>query len=162
MGSARFWRKKYNGVQLYIKQVLIILLLFLRLIVLDRIEFLFVITMLSCYLCFSNVTLGAILFSFFFLVLNLLYDGHCRWRAIKCRSMLGANCPWAGRDLYRATSAVTRDLAFAAFGLKAVSEIYNIIYYIGFMLEFLDLTSIIYDFPTFVMLVYLSNTHCLL
>ena len=38
-------------------------------------------------------------------------------------SMLGA-----GRDLYRATLAVTLDLAFAAFGLKAVSEIDNIIY----------------------------------
>ena len=50
---------------------------------------------------------------------------------IKCMSMLGANCLWAGRDLYRATSAVTLDLAFAAFGLKAVSDIYNIIYLPG-------------------------------
>jgi hypothetical protein len=41
---------------------------------------------------------------------------HCRWRAAKFRpmlSMLGAQGLWAGRDLYRATLAVTRDLGFS-------------------------------------------------
>jgi hypothetical protein len=38
---------------------------------------------------------------------------HYRWRAAKFRSMLGAQGLWAGRDLYRATSAVTRDLGFS-------------------------------------------------
>jgi hypothetical protein len=37
---------------------------------------------------------------------------HCRWRAAKFRPMLGAQGLWAGRDLYRATPAVTRDLGF--------------------------------------------------
>jgi hypothetical protein len=35
---------------------------------------------------------------------------HCRWRAAKFRPMLGAQGLWTGRDLYRATPAVTRDL----------------------------------------------------
>jgi hypothetical protein len=39
---------------------------------------------------------------------------HCRWRAAKFRPMLGAQGLWAGRDLYRATPAVTRDLGFSA------------------------------------------------
>jgi hypothetical protein len=38
---------------------------------------------------------------------------HCRWRAAKFRPMLGAQGLWAGRDLYRATPAVTRDLGFS-------------------------------------------------
>jgi hypothetical protein len=38
---------------------------------------------------------------------------HCRWRAAKFRPMLGALCLWAGRDLYRAIPAVTRDLGFS-------------------------------------------------
>jgi hypothetical protein len=37
---------------------------------------------------------------------------HCRWRAAKFRPMLGAQGLWAGRDLYRATPAVIRDLFF--------------------------------------------------
>jgi hypothetical protein len=37
---------------------------------------------------------------------------HCRGRAAKFRPMLGAQGLWAGRDLYRATPAVTRDLGF--------------------------------------------------
>jgi hypothetical protein len=40
---------------------------------------------------------------------------HCRWRAAKFWLTLGAQGLWAGRDLYRATPAVTRDLGF--FGL---------------------------------------------
>jgi hypothetical protein len=40
---------------------------------------------------------------------------HCRWRAAKVRSLLGAQDLWAGRDLYRTSPAVTRDLGF--FGL---------------------------------------------
>jgi hypothetical protein len=40
---------------------------------------------------------------------------HCWWRAAKFRPMLGAQGLWAGRDLYRATPNVTRDLGF--FGL---------------------------------------------
>jgi hypothetical protein len=38
---------------------------------------------------------------------------HCRWRAAKSSPMLGAQGLWAGRDLYRATPAVTRDLGFS-------------------------------------------------
>jgi hypothetical protein len=38
---------------------------------------------------------------------------HCRWRAAKSRPMLGAHGLWAGRDLYRATPTVTRDLGFS-------------------------------------------------
>jgi hypothetical protein len=38
---------------------------------------------------------------------------HCLWRAAKFRPMLGAQGLWAGRDLYRATPAVTRDLGFS-------------------------------------------------
>ena len=85
----------------------------------DRIKFLFVITLLSSYLCFINVTLGTILFFFlsWIFYLWILVWWSCRWRAAKCRPMLGANCLWAGRDLYRAISAVTQDVAFAAFGL---------------------------------------------
>jgi hypothetical protein len=40
---------------------------------------------------------------------------HCRWRAAKFWPLLGALGLWGGRDLYRATPAVTRDLGF--FGL---------------------------------------------
>jgi hypothetical protein len=39
---------------------------------------------------------------------------HCRWRAAKFRPMLGAQGLWAGRDLYRATPATTRDLGFSS------------------------------------------------
>jgi hypothetical protein len=39
---------------------------------------------------------------------------HCRWRAAKFRPMLGAQGLWAGRDLYRATPAVTRTSVFSA------------------------------------------------
>jgi hypothetical protein len=35
------------------------------------------------------------------------------WRAAKFRPKLGAQCLWAGRDLYRATHAVTQDLGFS-------------------------------------------------
>ena len=38
---------------------------------------------------------------------------HYRWRAAKFRPILGAQGLWAGRDLYRATPAVTRDLGFS-------------------------------------------------
>jgi hypothetical protein len=38
---------------------------------------------------------------------------HCRWRAAKFRPMLGVQGLRAGRDLYRATPAVTRDLGFS-------------------------------------------------
>jgi hypothetical protein len=42
---------------------------------------------------------------------------HCQWRAAKFRPtcMFGAQGLWAGRDLYRATLAVTRDLGFPSF-----------------------------------------------
>jgi hypothetical protein len=40
---------------------------------------------------------------------------HGRWRAATFRPMLGAQVLWAGRDLYRATPAVTRDLGFSGF-----------------------------------------------
>jgi hypothetical protein len=38
---------------------------------------------------------------------------HCRWRAAQFRPMLGTQGLWAGRDLYRATPAVTQDLGFS-------------------------------------------------
>jgi hypothetical protein len=38
---------------------------------------------------------------------------HYRWRAAKFMSMLGAQGLWAGRDLYRATPAVTRYPGFS-------------------------------------------------
>jgi hypothetical protein len=38
---------------------------------------------------------------------------HCRWRAAKFRPMPDAQGLWAGRDLYCATPAVTRDLGFS-------------------------------------------------
>jgi hypothetical protein len=38
---------------------------------------------------------------------------HYRWWAAKFRPMLGAQGLWAGRDLYRATLAVTRGLGFS-------------------------------------------------
>jgi hypothetical protein len=38
---------------------------------------------------------------------------HCPRRAAKFRPMLGAQGLWAGKDLYRATPAVTRDLGFS-------------------------------------------------
>jgi hypothetical protein len=38
---------------------------------------------------------------------------HCRWRDAKFSAILGAQGLWAGRDLYRATPAVTRDLGFS-------------------------------------------------
>jgi hypothetical protein len=38
---------------------------------------------------------------------------HCRWRAANFRPMLGAQGLWAGRDFYRATTTVTRDLGFS-------------------------------------------------
>jgi hypothetical protein len=38
---------------------------------------------------------------------------HYRWRTAKFRPVLGAQGLWAGRDLYRATPAVTRDLGFS-------------------------------------------------
>jgi hypothetical protein len=37
---------------------------------------------------------------------------HCRWRTAKFRPMVGAQGLWVGRDLYRATSTVTRGLGF--------------------------------------------------
>jgi hypothetical protein len=37
---------------------------------------------------------------------------HCRWRASKFWPMLGAQGLWVGRDLYRATPAVTWDVGF--------------------------------------------------
>jgi hypothetical protein len=37
---------------------------------------------------------------------------HCWWRAAKFRPILGTQGLWAGRDLYRATPTVTRDLSF--------------------------------------------------
>jgi hypothetical protein len=43
----------------------------------------------------------------------ILRRHHYRWRAAKFRPMLGAHGLWAGRDLYRVTPAVTRDLGFS-------------------------------------------------
>jgi hypothetical protein len=38
---------------------------------------------------------------------------YCRWRAAKFRPMLSALGLWAGRNLYRATPSVTRDLGLS-------------------------------------------------
>jgi hypothetical protein len=38
---------------------------------------------------------------------------HCRWKAAKFRPMLGAQGLLAGRDLYRATPAATRDRGYS-------------------------------------------------
>jgi hypothetical protein len=38
---------------------------------------------------------------------------HYQWRAAQFRPMFGAQGLWAGRDLYRATPAVTRDIGFS-------------------------------------------------
>jgi hypothetical protein len=38
---------------------------------------------------------------------------HHRWRAVKFRPLLGAQDLWAGRNLYRATPAVTRSSGFS-------------------------------------------------
>ena len=60
------------------------------------------------------------LFDWLFIVLrpteniSLIRRRHqCRWRAAKFRPMLGTQGLWAGRDLYRATPAVTRGLGFS-------------------------------------------------
>jgi hypothetical protein len=51
---------------------------------------------------------------------------HCRWSAAKFRPMLGAQGLWAGRDLYRAISAVTRDHGFTvSLTCKNCSFAYN-------------------------------------
>jgi hypothetical protein len=51
---------------------------------------------------------------------SLIWRRHqCRWRAAKCRSMLGAHGLWAERDLYRATPAVTGDLGFSGLIRRA-------------------------------------------
>jgi hypothetical protein len=45
---------------------------------------------------------------------SLIWRRHnCRWTAAKFRLMLGTQRLWAGRDLYRATPAVTRSLSFS-------------------------------------------------
>jgi hypothetical protein len=38
---------------------------------------------------------------------------HCLWWAANFRPLLGAQGLWAGRDIYRATAAVARDLRFS-------------------------------------------------
>jgi hypothetical protein len=45
---------------------------------------------------------------------------HCRWRAAEFRPMLGVQGLWAGRDLYRARPAVTRDLGFSGLIRRTV------------------------------------------
>jgi hypothetical protein len=45
---------------------------------------------------------------------------NCRWRAAKFRPMLGAQGLWAGRDLYRVTPTVTRDLVFSGLIRRTV------------------------------------------
>jgi hypothetical protein len=48
---------------------------------------------------------------------------HCRWRAAKFRPMLGAQGLWAGRDLYRATPAVTRGLGFSGLIRRTATKL---------------------------------------
>jgi hypothetical protein len=48
----------------------------------------------------------------FFIVLALRGRHHCWWRAAKFSPMFGAQGPWAGRDLYRATLVDTRRRVF--------------------------------------------------
>jgi hypothetical protein len=64
-----------------------------------------------------NVFFGLIDYLMFYVLLkniSLIWRRHhCRWRAAKFRPMLGAQGLWAGRDLYRATPAVTWGLGFS-------------------------------------------------
>jgi hypothetical protein len=60
------------------------------------------------------------LVDFFFTVLRPVQEFFTRmetsplpWRAAKFRPMLGSQGLWAGRNLYRATPAVTRDFGFS-------------------------------------------------
>jgi hypothetical protein len=51
-------------------------------------------------------------------------------RAAKFRTMLGAQGIWAGRDLYRATPAVTRDLGFSGL-LGRIAPISRLLRHMG-------------------------------
>jgi hypothetical protein len=46
---------------------------------------------------------------------------HYRWMAAKCRPLLAPQGLWAGRDPYRATAAVTRDLGFSGLIRRTAS-----------------------------------------
>jgi hypothetical protein len=48
---------------------------------------------------------------------------HYRWQGCKIRPMLGAQGLWAGRDLYRATPTVTRDLGLHGFIRKTGTHV---------------------------------------
>jgi hypothetical protein len=79
---------------------------------------------------------------------------HCRWRATKFRPLLGAQGLGAGRDLYRATPAVTRDLGIRAWTLIIMqydsckyivyTESGRIIFWIRIRLIKLDKTFVIF------------------
>jgi hypothetical protein len=63
---------------------------------------------------FETKSLLIILFYFPLKNISLIWrHHHCRWRAAKFRPMLGSKGLWVGRDLYRATPAVTRGLGFS-------------------------------------------------
>jgi hypothetical protein len=65
-------------------------------------------------ICFFNKTISSY-WLFYVQLKNISLMWRChhyRWRASKFRPMLCAHGLWAGRVLYRATSAVTRDLVF--------------------------------------------------
>jgi hypothetical protein len=65
-------------------------------------------------LCMIQLKIDYLLFFVLPMNLSLIWRRHhCRWRAAKFRSMLGAQGLWAGRDLNRATPAVTRGLGFS-------------------------------------------------
>jgi hypothetical protein len=55
---------------------------------------------------------------------------HCRRRAAKFRPMFGAQGLWAGRDLYHATPAVTRDLGLIRYQFWCTRCAFRLIKYL--------------------------------
>jgi hypothetical protein len=78
---------------------------------------LFLVVISNFHLLMACITpIDSIMIDWLFSVLHISLTWrrhHCRWRDAKFRPMLGAQGLWAGRNFYRATSAVTRDLDFS-------------------------------------------------
>jgi hypothetical protein len=69
-----------------------------------------------------------IIFLFYVLLKNISLSGiwrrhHYRWRAAKFSPLLGAQGLFAGRDLYRATPAVTRGLSSSGLIRKTAHSV---------------------------------------
>jgi hypothetical protein len=61
----------------------------------------------------SLLSFGWLIDCLLFTSCSRIFHLYCQWRAAQFRPMLGAQSLWAGRDPYRATQAVTRDLGFS-------------------------------------------------